>query len=108
AVEQAGYACLLGAGAADALRRLPRGTLVDPSAGATAFWAPSAGTRVALELSGPGIKDAKRLVLSVDDEDMVDALLETRTDPPRGVDVAVFPGDGHVIGLPRTTRLEVR
>ena len=58
----------------------------------------------AVRLKGPGIKDERVTRLALPAEDFVVQWAENRARFPRGVDL-LLAGDGHVTGLPRSTRL---
>lgn len=86
-----------------------RGTLVEPSEGATVIYrvddlAPDAGAGTTLRLSGPGVDGTALLSVSLPAE-RCRALARAR-DYPRGVD-AVFATDEGVAAVPRSTTVEV-
>lgn len=103
-----------------ALLQAKPGTLVNPEDGAMAFVACSglAGARIPGDdqpdvvpgektyricVSGPGIKDTHTFF--VDRTDWIEARQERGDEYPCGIDVILVDEQGHVVGIPRTTRI---
>lgn len=93
------------------VRDCERGSLVEPSEGATVVYrvdTVAAGTRedcTILSLSGPGVDGAATLSVSLPESELR-ALAEAQSSYPRGVD-AVFAAEQQVAALPRSVTLEV-
>jgi len=87
-----------------------RGTLEDPHLGATAIYRVlrlSTEGPVTLALSGPGIYGLATLGVEGLSVSEVKTIRESRSEYPRGVDVYLVDETGLVVGLPRSTQLEV-
>jgi len=89
------------------LEDVPRGTEAEPQLGGTVVVvADPDGERTAVRLDGPGLREAAPAVLPLSRE-----ALESRNrvcaEPPAGVDLVIVTADGSIVGLPRTTRVEV-
>ena len=92
------------------VRECKRGTLVEPSEGATVIYrvdsvAAGRGDGTTLTLSGPGVDGTATLSVSVAESEL-SALSAAQADYPRGVD-AVFAGSGRVAAVPRPVTMEV-
>ncbi|MDO8189046.1 phosphonate C-P lyase system protein PhnH [Conexibacter sp. JD483] len=111
-LEQARFAFLTADDGGEALARLPRGTLVAPSEGATAVYLldeqDDSAAAPRATLSGPGIEAPRELRLAGLGATTAEAILATRAGYPRGVDVFLVAGGRQVTALPRSTRMEVR
>lgn len=86
-----------------------RGTLVEPSEGATVVYrvdslAAGRDDGTTLTLSGPGVDGTTTLSVSVSESEL-SALAAAQTDYPRGVD-AVFAGAERVAAVPRPVTME--
>lgn len=119
------------------ITQLSRGTQLGPESSATAFYCieqltdtrlsddgqisqqeSSSGIRAAdklaenldwvtLELTGPGIESMRSVSVRGLARSEIDQLNLTRQGYPLGIDVYLIDGEGHCIGLPRTTRISV-
>ncbi len=93
------------------VRECDRGSLVEPSGGATIVYrvdTVTGSTRedcVTATLTGPGVDGVATLSVSLPAAEL-SALAEAQSSYPRGVD-AVFAGDGCVAALPRSVSVEV-
>lgn len=93
------------------VRECKRGTLVEPSDGATVVYCVETLERGAqtgcptLGLSGPGVDGAARLSVSLPDAEL-SALSAAQSGYPRGVD-AVFAAEDRVAAVPRSVTMEV-
>jgi alpha-D-ribose 1-methylphosphonate 5-triphosphate synthase subunit PhnH len=93
------------------VRECDRGSLVEPSDGATIVYrvdAVTGGTRedcATAVLTGPGVDGTGRLSVSLPAAEL-SALAEAQSGYPRGVD-AIFAGGGRVAALPRSVTVEV-
>lgn len=109
--------------AGERIRAAPRGTLKEPSDGATALCRvdgldadastdddPVSDARAvdynALRVSGPGVPDTRALGVAGLSADAADAIVDARSGYPRGVDV-VLATERRVAALPRSVDLEV-
>lgn len=87
-----------------------RGTLVEPSEGATVVYqvdAVSAGHEIGttLELSGPGVDGTETLSVTLSEPDVA-ALKTAQSGFPRGVD-AILAASSRVAAIPRSATVEV-
>lgn len=105
--EEAAFAFVSGTGGMAA--RLGRGTLEKPELGATAVYAVGSLSEgdLSLRLSGPGVPGKRVLEVGGLDREEAEAIRESRSSYPLGVDVYLVDGAGRVVGLPRSTRVEV-
>lgn len=93
------------------VRECVRGSLVEPSDGATIVYGVEAVASdrqadcVTLSLSGPGIDGGTTLSVSLPAAEL-SALIEAQSEYPRGVD-AVFAAENRVAALPRSATVEV-
>jgi len=92
------------------VRECKRGTLVEPSDGATVVYrvdsvAAGRDDGTTLTLSGPGVDGTTTLSVSVPESEL-SALAAAQVDYPRGVD-AVFAGPESVAAVPRPVTMEV-
>lgn len=90
---------------ADLAGRLKAGTPTDPDLGATLVAAAAFGTGTALRLTGPGIADAREIVLG----GIAPGFWAARAAAiryPCGFDMVLHDG-ASMIGLPRSTAIEV-
>ena len=96
----------LTAAALDALRAAPVGTYADPDGGATLVLGCVLGSGPTLTLSGPGISGSAQLRVGGLPEQLWS--LRAAAGPfPLGWDLLLVDGD-QVVGLPRSTAVEVR
>jgi alpha-D-ribose 1-methylphosphonate 5-triphosphate synthase subunit PhnH len=87
-------------------RQAGTGSMEKPETSATCIFDCSGTDETGVILRGPGIKDALRTHLPVA-ECFALAILEDRPPFPQGVDLFLLDGPGRLIGLPRTTAIEV-
>ncbi len=85
----------------------PIGTLENPHRGATILLEVTAfgETGIDLGLTGPGIADSHALVVDRAPE-WIEVRREKNREYPLGVDLILYDSEGHIVGLPRTTKLE--
>ncbi len=91
------------------VKEASKGTFVSPELSATLFFMIPTAQRsntTQLILSGPGIKTTRAATLPVD-VSFVEALIESNTMFPLGVDCFFLNENGDILGMPRTTRIEV-
>lgn len=116
-VSGADFLLVLGA-SVGCLAEAKRGTLEEPSEGATAVCAvgrlgtdggasADALADVSLRLSGPGIEGESTLFVGGMEIVDAEAIRQSRAYYPLGVDVYLVDEAGFVAGLPRSTRVEV-
>lgn len=90
---------------------LARGSLVEPSEGATAIYrVESLSTDpedcpTTITLSGPGVPDTRTASVGLPAEEL-DAIAAAQSPYPRGVD-AIFTADDRVVAIPRSVSMEV-
>jgi alpha-D-ribose 1-methylphosphonate 5-triphosphate synthase subunit PhnH len=87
------------------LLKAPRGTEELPEEGATAIYIVHQPTSTEVRLSGPGIDGMSTVVLPLTAQELADRAV-CCAHRPLGVDLLMITG-GTVIGLPRSTRVEV-
>lgn len=90
------------------IRECKRGSLVEPSGGATVVYRVDAlgdGAGTTLTLSGPGVDGTAALSVSLPASEL-SAVATAQAEYPRGVDV-IFTTADHVAALPRSVNLEV-
>jgi alpha-D-ribose 1-methylphosphonate 5-triphosphate synthase subunit PhnH len=92
------------------VRACKRGTLVEPSTGATVVYrvdalAPDTAPETTVTISGPGVDGTATLPVSLPESELT-ALAEAQSDYPRGVD-AVFAAERRIAAIPRSVRMEV-
>lgn len=110
-VEEADFALFLDGSSGGAIGKMKTGTLEAPEDGATAVYlvrslSPEGG-ELTLELDGPGVRGTQRLGVSGFSAEEIVEIRASRAAYPLGVDVYLVDGDGHVVGLPRSTRIGV-
>lgn len=109
--EEADFVLVLGGDSGGRMPGLKRGTLEEPANGATAVYAVGKLTKeqgpLTVSLSGPGVPGERLVGIDALARDELEAIRESRSGYPVGVDVYLVDGEGRVVGLPRTTRLEV-
>lgn len=90
---------------------LVRGSLVEPSDGATAIYrVESLSTRpedglTTIIVSGPGVPDTRTASLGLPAEE-IDAIAAAQSTYPRGVDI-IFTAADQVVSIPRSVSMEV-
>ncbi|MUV88516.1 phosphonate C-P lyase system protein PhnH [Halapricum sp. CBA1109] len=92
------------------VRACKRGSLVEPSEGATVVYrvasvAAGSGEGTTVTLSGPGVDGTATLSVSLP-ESALAALAQAQSDYPRGVD-AIFAAENRVAAVPRSVTMEV-
>jgi alpha-D-ribose 1-methylphosphonate 5-triphosphate synthase subunit PhnH len=93
------------------VRDLDRGSLVEPSEGATVLYrveSLSSDPREGLStvaVTGPGVPDRRTVSVGLPVDELA-ALAEAQSTYPRGVD-AIFAADDRVVAVPRSVSLEV-
>jgi alpha-D-ribose 1-methylphosphonate 5-triphosphate synthase subunit PhnH len=113
-VPEADFLVVVGGKSLGALLEARRGTLEEPSEGATAIYpvvglateGPVPAPGLELLLSGPGVRRETTLFVEGLARSEAGAIVESRAGYPLGVDVYLVDGDGLVVGLPRSTRVE--
>lgn len=93
------------------IRNLDRGSLLEPSRGATVIYhvealdtKPSSG-KTSIQLSGPGIPDSRTVSIGLPGDELT-AIADAQSTYPRGVD-AVFTTEDEIMALPRSVSMEV-
>lgn len=105
--DQADHAfCATASGAMAALAALPVGSALYPDEGATLVMPATIGTGSLLLLSGPGIEGHSNLRLGGLPEGLLE-LRNARCRYPEGIDL-VFVDGRQIVGLPRSTSVEVQ
>ncbi|MGH3933948.1 MAG: phosphonate C-P lyase system protein PhnH [Pseudonocardiaceae bacterium] len=112
APERADMVLALRAPRPDEVRGLRRGTPDRPELGcrlvlACADLSATTG-EVLVELTGPGVAGSAQLAVDGLPVEVLEALVAVNRRFPQGVDTYLVATDGHVVGLPRTTRVNVR
>jgi alpha-D-ribose 1-methylphosphonate 5-triphosphate synthase subunit PhnH len=92
------------------VRECKRGTLIEPSEGATVIYRVESLTAdgddgTSVTLSGPGVDGTRRLSMSLPESEL-SALTTAQADYPRGID-AVFAAADRVAAVPRSVTMEV-
>jgi alpha-D-ribose 1-methylphosphonate 5-triphosphate synthase subunit PhnH len=87
------------------LRKAPRGTEELPEDGATAIYVVDRSPATQVRLSGPGIDGVNTVAFPLTARELADRAT-CCAQKPVGVDLLVITG-GTIIGLPRSTRVEV-
>jgi len=113
-VPIADFLVVLGGSSRGALLVAKRGSLEEPSEGATAVYVvgrlatgePTFGASLGLLLSGPGVQTESALFVEGLARSEAQAIVQSRADYPLGVDVYLVDEEGLVVGLPRSTRVE--
>lgn len=109
-VEEAVFALIPGGDSDGAMLDLRRGTLEAPEKGATAIYGVKRLTEngpKTLTLSGPGVSGNRTLGVEGLSAEELEAIRESRAYYPLGVDVYLVDEAGSLVGLPRSTRIEV-
>lgn len=93
---------------------LTRGSLVEPSEGATVIYrvdglssadAEDDSELTTITLSGPGIPDTRSVAVGLPDDEL-DAITAAQSAYPRGVD-AIFTAEDRLLAVPRSVSIEV-
>lgn len=93
------------------VRDLDRGTLVEPSDGATAIYrveslsTTSVDGQPTVTLSGPGVPDSRTVSIGLSRAELT-AIGHSQTPYPRGID-AVFTVEDRLVAIPRSVSMEV-
>lgn len=93
------------------VREVERGSLVEPSDGATVLYdvetiaSDTSGGTTEITVSGPGVPESRTVGIGLPAGDL-EALAAAQSTYPRGVDAYVVAGD-RVVALPRSISLEV-
>lgn len=106
ALSEADFLLVLGGGSGGRVLELKRGTLEEPAEGATAIYAVERlGGRepLTLSLSGPGVPGERTVTVGGLERAEAEAIRESRSSYPLGVDVYLTDLAGIVVGLPRST-----
>lgn len=109
-VEEANFALIPGGDSDGGMLDLRRGTLEAPEKGATAIYGVKRldeyGPQI-LTLSGPGVSGSRTLGVEGLSAEELEAIRESRAYYPLGVDAYLVDEGGSLVGLPRSTRIEV-
>ncbi len=106
--EEADYAFVNGAAAADLLYRLKTGTLPYPENSATIIVAVQelgGETGLVLTLSGPGVDGECRLSVAGLDVALLEALVTINAEFPLGLDLVLTDPMGRIACIPRSSRV---
>lgn len=109
-LSEADFVLVLGGDSRGGLSELKRGTLEEPEVGAAAVYAVGEISDLAplvLRLSGPGVPGERTVGIKGLANAEVEAIQEARAHYPLGVDVYLVSREGSVLGLPRSTQIEV-
>ena len=90
------------------LNLVKRGTAENPESSATLIYDLTTVTEgvTKVQLSGPGIQKKKESMLPLSN-DFITELMRVNKDFPFGVDLLLICSGNNLVGLPRTTRIEV-
>lgn len=89
------------------LEEVPRGTEEEPQLGATVLLvADRDGPRTSVWLDGPGLPEPTPALLPLSRE-ALESRARACAAPPTGIDLVIVAVHGSIIGLPRTTRVEI-
>lgn len=109
-IEEANFALIPGGDSDGAMLDLNRGTLEAPETGAMAIYGVKRLAEYGpqtLTLSGPGVSGSRMLGVEGLSAKELEAIRESRAYYPLGVDVYLVDEAGSLVGLPRSTRIEV-
>jgi alpha-D-ribose 1-methylphosphonate 5-triphosphate synthase subunit PhnH len=108
-LAEADFIIVIGGTSQAALAQVRVGSLEYPDQGATLIYPVdglNTGTGIALELQGPGIRDAQKLCIDgMAQEDLL-LLRDLNSHFPQGVDLLACTAD-HIVALPRSTKLQI-
>jgi alpha-D-ribose 1-methylphosphonate 5-triphosphate synthase subunit PhnH len=104
---------------ADELASVPLGTDLDPHLGALVVVGvdslesgssdvASTGTRLTLELTGPGVASRRLVRVAGLSRGFIDQRNSLVATPPRGIDLLLVTPSGDLVGLPRTTAITIQ
>lgn len=104
---------------ADELASVPIGTDLDPHLGALVVVGvdslesgssdvASTGTRLTLELTGPGVAGTRLVRVAGLSRGFIDQRNSLVATPPRGIDLLLVTPSGDLVGLPRTTAITIQ
>lgn len=89
------------------LEEVPRGTEAEPQLGGTVLLvAGPDGARTSVRLEGPGLSEPTCCSLPLSRE-ALESRARACASPPTGIDLVIVTADGAILGLPRTTRVEI-
>ncbi|HTK06826.1 MAG TPA: phosphonate C-P lyase system protein PhnH [Ktedonobacteraceae bacterium] len=115
--EQASFAFFCDGGNSALFAQLSVGTLLEPELSTTAFFcveqladdlSEAHEDGITLELRGPGIQDVSTISVAGLQVSTLEAILFARKSYPLGIDVYLIDGAGRCVGLPRTTKIQLR
>ncbi|HEY4385193.1 MAG TPA: phosphonate C-P lyase system protein PhnH [Ktedonobacteraceae bacterium] len=115
--DQASFAFFCDGGNNELFAQLSVGTLLEPELSATAFFcveqladdlSMTHEEGITLELRGPGIQDVSTIHVAGLQASTLEAILFARKSYPLGIDVYLIDGAGCCVGLPRTTKIQLR
>lgn len=109
-LEQADLVVALRAPTPDEVRSVRRGRADAPEQSAWLALGCEAIGRgpVQIELRGPGVPDARAVAVAGVPAEVFDALVGINRSFPAGVDTFLVAADGTVVGIPRSSSIEVR
>jgi alpha-D-ribose 1-methylphosphonate 5-triphosphate synthase subunit PhnH len=118
AAEHAMFAFFCDHRSTDLILQLNRGTLVKPESSATVFYCveqlmhssdqlEETASWIALELRGPGIKEACSVFVAELEKCDIEQISRARQGYPLGIDMYLTDTAGRCIGLPRTTLVRI-
>ena len=106
-IAQAQLLLVTGSSSGGAIGDAPRGTEEQPELGATVLYAVDRDAPdTAVRLSGPGVDGELETRLALDVEELA-IRSPACAELPLGIDCLIVSADGGLVGLPRTTRVEV-
>ena len=89
------------------LEEVPRGTEAEPQLGGTVVVVPDRdGPRTGVRLAGPGLREPTPAVLPLSRE-ALESRARACAEPPAGIDLVIVTAAGSIVGLPRTTQVEI-
>ncbi|MCL0079427.1 phosphonate C-P lyase system protein PhnH [Dehalococcoidia bacterium] len=113
-LEEADYVFFLSAPEGE-IRWVSRGTLEEPHKGAGVFYlvqtlsegiTSEENAGASLQISGPGIRGIRRISIEGIAPSESDSWMEIRREYPLGIDIYLISQEGHLCGLPRSTKIE--
>jgi alpha-D-ribose 1-methylphosphonate 5-triphosphate synthase subunit PhnH len=114
-VDRADFIFVLGHESHGGVSRAKRGSPESPEEGATLvyfldFADPVAGESLSIRLSGPGIAEREGILPEIEgiSRNEYEELIKINADYPLGVDLFVVRAGAELIGIPRSTRIEMR
>ena len=109
-LEQADYVLAVSVPETSHLKSMKQGTLFDPEDAATlVIWLAQeiSGTAGTVRISGPGVETSVLLTVSNGMLSLITRRLSVRFEYPMGFEIFVVGADGGLLGLPRTSKLEI-